>query len=84
MGKAGDDAPDHAEGQAVGKAEAGEEARSAKNPIRRVRLDSRRKIMTMQKNQPLRMYNEMTPTMSEDQKNGIRAWTKADCLNKGQ
>ena len=67
IGKAGDDAPDHAEGQAIGKAEEGEETCSAKNPIRRVRLDSRRKTMTIQKNL-MRMYNEMIPTMSDDQR----------------
>ena len=51
IGEAGEDAPVLAEGQAHGKAEAGKEACSVKIPIRKgMRLDSRRKVMMMQRN----------------------------------
>ena len=60
-------------GKAAGKAEAGEESseaeeepRPVKAPFRRTRMDSNKKIMNMQKNL-MRMYNQMIPTMSEDQ-----------------
>ena len=41
IGKAGDDAPEDAKGQAIGKAEAGQEDHeaAAKVPVKRLRLD---------------------------------------------
>ena len=51
IGEAGEDAPVLAEGQAIGKAEAGKEACSVKILLRKgIRLDSGRKVMMMQRN----------------------------------
>ena len=58
---------DLADGKAAVKAEEGEESSEAATaPFRRTRMESRKKIMNTQR-KVMRMYNQMTPMMNEDQ-----------------
>ena len=72
------EAPDQADEKAAGKAEVGEEARPAE--VRpNMRLTSRKKVQTMQKNL-MWLYQELSPTLSEDQrKNLMNMYQKINC-----